>query len=61
MRLHPNYLSIKEEKGFAPLVLILVECSKYRIQQLKGASNTLNDRAIQRTFNNGGNTVHAPN
>ncbi len=32
-----------------------------RIQQLFGASNFLNDRAIQRQFNNGGGTVHAPN
>jgi hypothetical protein len=32
-----------------------------RVQQLYGANNFLNDRAIQRTFNNGGGTVHAPN
>lgn len=32
-----------------------------RIQQLYGSVNTLNDRAIQRTFNSGGGTVHAPN
>lgn len=32
-----------------------------RIQQVFGANNFLNDRAIQRTFNNGGGTVHAPN
>lgn len=32
-----------------------------RIQQVHGPNNFLNDRAIQRTFNNGGGTVHAPN
>jgi hypothetical protein len=32
-----------------------------RIQQLYGGNNFLNDRAIQRTFSNGGGTVHAPN
>lgn len=32
-----------------------------RVQQLFGANNFLNDRAIQRRFNNGGGTVHAPN
>jgi hypothetical protein len=32
-----------------------------RIQQLYGGDNFLNDRAIQRSFNSGGNTVHAPN
>lgn len=32
-----------------------------RIQQLYGSINTLNDRAIQRNFNSGGGTVHAPN
>lgn len=34
---------------------------QYRIQQLYGSNNFLNDRAIQRTFNSGGGTVHAPN
>ncbi len=34
---------------------------QYRIQQLYGPDNFLNDRAIQRTFNDGGGTVHAPN
>jgi hypothetical protein len=32
-----------------------------RVQQLFGANNFLNDRAIQRQFNDGGGTVHAPN
>lgn len=32
-----------------------------RVQQLYGADNFLNDRAIQRQFNDGNNTVHAPN
>lgn len=34
---------------------------QYKIQQLYGGDNFLNDRAIQRSFNSGGNTVHAPN
>jgi len=32
-----------------------------RIQQIIGNNNFLNDRAIQRQFNNGNNTVHVPN
>jgi hypothetical protein len=32
-----------------------------RIQQLFGANNFLNDRALQRDHNSGGGTVHAPN
>ncbi len=38
-----------------------IQTVQYRIQQLYGASNFLNDRALQRDFDNGGNTVHAPN
>ena len=34
---------------------------QYRIQQVYGSNHFLNDRAIQRTFDNGGGTVHAPN
>lgn len=34
---------------------------QYRIQQLYGSSNFLNDRAIQRYFNDGNGSVHAPN
>lgn len=32
-----------------------------RVQQLFGSNHFLNDRAIQRQFNDGGRTVHAPN
>lgn len=32
-----------------------------RVQQLFGSNHFLNDRAIQRDFNSGGRTVHAPN
>lgn len=32
-----------------------------RVQSLFGSNNFLNDRAIQRRFNDGGRTVHAPN
>ncbi len=34
---------------------------QYRIQQLYGSNNFLNDRALQRQFNDGSGTVHAPN
>ena len=34
---------------------------QYQIQRAKGSDHFLNDRAIQREFNNGGGTVHAPN
>jgi hypothetical protein len=38
-----------------------IQSVQYRIQQLYGSSNFLNDRALQREFDDGGNTVHAPN
>lgn len=38
-----------------------IQSVQSRIQQLYGNNNFLNDRAIQRTFNDGGGTVHAPN
>ena len=38
-----------------------IQSVQSRVQQLYGGNNFLNDRAIQRLFNDGGNTVHAPN
>jgi hypothetical protein len=38
-----------------------IQSVQSRIQQIFGANHFLNDRAIQRLFNDGGRTVHAPN
>jgi len=38
-----------------------IQAVQSHIQQLYGGNNFLNDRALQRLFNSGGNTVHAPN
>lgn len=38
-----------------------IQSVQSRIQQVIGSNHYLNDRALQRRFNDGGRTVHAPN